>query len=86
MSALDVQGNDEHVRQVEEILAANGGALVWGRLTNLATTAGLKLPALKKLKLLPGFREGKLRNPLTQGTNEKATDANLSPGCVLIGS
>ena len=58
MSALDVQGNDEHVRQVEEILAANEGALDWGRLTNLATTAGIKLPALKKLKRLAGVSGG----------------------------
>ena len=49
------QGNDEHVQRVQEILAANGGALDWGRLTNLARTAGIKLPALRKLKHLPGF-------------------------------
>ena len=52
------EGNDEHVQQVEEILAAKGGALDWGRLTNLARTAGIKLPALKKLKRLPGLSGG----------------------------
>ena len=52
------EGSDEHVQKVEEILTAKGGALDWGRLTNLARTAGIKLPALKKLKLLPGVSGG----------------------------
>ena len=52
------EGNDDDVQQVEAILAANGGALLWGRLTNLATLAGVKLPQLKKLKQLPGFSGG----------------------------
>ena len=67
------EGNDEHVQQVEEILAAKGGALDWGRLTNLATEAGIKLPQLKKLKRLPGFSGGgetkKPINPRNQGVS-----------------
>ena len=57
------QGNDEHVQRVREILAANGGALDWGRLTNVASTAGIKLPALRKLKNLPGFSGGGNKSP-----------------------
>ena len=74
---------DEPMQQVEALLAAHGGALDWDRLTNLATKGGVKLPALRKLKRLPGCPgEGETRKPVTPGTNEYPPGALPSPGGV----